>query len=364
MAWVFSAASNTVTIRLTPGSGPSSHQILARSHLTIFENGNGRHRRQAADGATARVPVPPGRRTRLLVRVQGPRPLRRTLTVTAPPALRVIAARRGRAGLLLSLSSPLRRPPRGPLCGRDRVSYPERSQVAVARSPDPCRTRLTVTAADGERTVVRVAVPTLPEVPLYAFASAAGRAIYLTVDDGWTPSREVLAIMRRTHLPLTAFLIEQAAQRDLPYWRSFVKAGGMVGDHTVSHPDLTRLTLSQATGQWGQARLVLGQWLGRAPVLGLAAVRGLRPHGGGGGLPQRAEGPGGLERHRRQRRDPDLEQPRLEPGEIVLLHWVPGLGHQLTKLLAAIHARHLHPLPLTPASFVGITPQQHSLDGD
>jgi len=55
---------------------------------------------------------------------------------------------------------------------------------------------------------------------------------------------------------------------------------------------------------------------------------------------------------------------RLQSGEIVLLHWVPGLGHQLTRLLTAIHASHLHPMPLTPASFAGIAPQRHSLSGD
>ena len=54
----------------------------------------------------------------------------------------------------------------------------------------------------------------------------------------------------------------------------------------------------------------------------------------------------------------------LSPGEIVILHWVPGLGHQLTVLLAAIRALHLNPTPLTPASFSGIAPQQHSLNGD
>jgi hypothetical protein len=54
----------------------------------------------------------------------------------------------------------------------------------------------------------------------------------------------------------------------------------------------------------------------------------------------------------------------LTAGEIVLLHWVPGLGQQLTRLLAVIRARHLHPMPLTPASFAGIAPQRHSLSGD
>jgi hypothetical protein len=54
----------------------------------------------------------------------------------------------------------------------------------------------------------------------------------------------------------------------------------------------------------------------------------------------------------------------LSPGEIVLLHWDPGLGRQLTALLAAIRAQHLNPAPLMPASFAGITPQRHSLSGD
>src|SRR5262249_58958494 len=95
---------------------------------------------------------------------------------------------------------------------------------------------LTVTAQSGGGAVVPGAVPALPEVPLSSFASPAGGAIYITVDDGWTPSPRVLDIMRQTHLPVTAFLIEQAAQRDLPYWRSFVQAGGATPDHNTPPP--------------------------------------------------------------------------------------------------------------------------------
>jgi hypothetical protein len=46
------------------------------------------------------------------------------------------------------------------------------------------------------------------------------------------------------------------------------------------------------------------------------------------------------------------------------MHWVPGLGQQMTRLLAAIRKQHLHPMPLTPASFAGQVPQWHSLAGD
>jgi peptidoglycan/xylan/chitin deacetylase (PgdA/CDA1 family) len=363
VAWALSPASNTVTIRLTPGGGPAARRILAHSQLTVPGGGNGRRGRRSADGRMVRVPVPPGEQTSLVVQVMGPRPFSRTLTVTVPPALRVVTSHHSPRGMVVSVSSPLR-PRHRPLCGTDKVSFPASSEVAVGKSPDACRARLRLTARDGEQVVVPVAVPALPEVPLYAFASPAGQAIYITVDDGWTPSPEVLTIMRRTHLPVTAFLIEQAAQRDLPYWRAFVQAGGTVEDHTVSHPDLTKQTLGQATTQWGQARLALGRWLGRAPLMGRP------PYGDFDPMVQAAAYRGGLKSLVGWSATVDSGRIRtwdgkgLEPGEIVLLHWVPGLGHELTRLLAVIHASHLHVMPLTRASFAGIAPQRRSLGGD
>ncbi len=364
VAWTLSAASNTVTVRLTPAGGASGHRILASSRLVVSEDDDRQLTRQSPDGTTVRVPVPPGRQTRLLVRVEGPRPARQTLTVSVPPALRVLRSRRSPGGLRLSVSSPLRRPPPGPLCGRDPVSFPGSSQVAVAPGPGACRGRLSLTGADGEQAVVPVDVPALPETPVYSFAHSAGRAIYITIDDGWTPSPLVLAIMRRTRVPVTAFLIERAAQQHLAYWRDFVKAGGQVGDHTVSHPNLTKLTLDQATTQWAQARQTLGRWLGQTPFLGRP------PYGAFDPAVQAAAHRAGLQIlvgwsavvnsdgiHTWDGRG-------LEPGEIVLLHWVPGLGGQLASLLKAIRAQHLNPRPLTQASFTGIVLQRRSLDGD
>lgn len=362
VAWALYPASNTVTIRLTADGGPRGRQVLADSRLTV--SGAGREMRGPAGGGMVRVPVPPGRRTRLVVQVEGPWPFRKTLSVTVPPALRVIASRRDSAGLLVRMSAPLRHLPHGRLCGTDKLSFPASSQVAVAKSPDVCQARLRLTARDGEEAVVRVTVPALPEVPLYSFASPAGRAIYITVDDGWTPSRQVLALMRRIHLPVTAFLIGQAARQDLPYWRAFIEAGGTVGDHTVSHPDLTRQTLGQATAQWARARQALGHWLGRAPLMGRPPYGDFDPTVEAaayrGGLAVLVGWSATVDRNGIQTWDGR----GLEPGEIVILHWVPGLGHQLTRLLAAIHARQLHPMPLTPASFAGIAPQRSSLNGD
>jgi peptidoglycan/xylan/chitin deacetylase (PgdA/CDA1 family) len=364
VAWTLSAASNTVTIRLAPGSGPLGGKVLARSRIVVSENGKTRLSRAAPGRGVVRMPVPPGTQTQLLVQVKGPMPVTQAVAVTVPPRLRVTMLRHTTGGVLIRTSSPLRHQPRRPLCGTDHLGFPAPDEVTVAKSPDPCRARLRLTARDGEAATVRVTVPTLPETPLYSFASPAGRAVYITVDDGWTPSSQVLAIMRKTHLPVTAFLIQQAAQRNLAYWRAFARAGGAVGDHTVSHPNLTQLSLSQATFQWGQARLTLGRWLGPAPVMGRPPYGAFDRTVAAAAYRARLKALVGWSATVGSSGVQTWDGKRLEPGDIVLLHWVPGLGQQLTKLLAVIHKRHLHPMPLTPASFAGTAPQWHSLGGD
>jgi peptidoglycan/xylan/chitin deacetylase (PgdA/CDA1 family) len=364
VVWMLSAASNTVTIRLAPGSSPLGHNVLARSRIVVSEDGKTRLSRAASGRGAVRMPVPPGTQTQLRVQVKGPMPVTQTLAVTVPPRLRVTMVRHTTAGVLIRTSSPLRHQPRRALCGTDQISFPAPDEVVVAKSPDPCRARLRLTARDGETATVQVTVPTLPETPLYSFASPAGRAVYITVDDGWTPSSQVLAIMRSTHLPVTAFLIEQAAQRNLAYWRAFAAAGGTIGDHTVSHPNLTTLSLSQATVQWAQARLTLGRWLRQAPVLGRPPYGAFDRTVAAAAYRARLKALVGWSATVSSDGVKTWNGRRLEPGEIVLLHWDPGLGRQLTKLLRVIHARHLHPMPLTPSSLAGETPQYHSVGGD
>src|SRR5215470_19795161 len=125
IVWALSPASNTVMIRLTPHGGPSGHQVVADSHLVVSEQHGTKHlRRTSPDGGKVRIPVPPGRRTRLVVLVKGPQPYRRTLTVTLPPRLRVVVSRSGSGGLLIRASSPLRHRPKEPLCGTNTISFP------------------------------------------------------------------------------------------------------------------------------------------------------------------------------------------------------------------------------------------------
>jgi peptidoglycan/xylan/chitin deacetylase (PgdA/CDA1 family) len=361
-----------VTIQVTPQAGTPGQQVLAQSRLAVSENGNGHTERWSAAGGTVRVPVSAGGRTRLLVQLTGSQSLTRTLTINTPRPPRIVASGASAGRWLVFTSGPLQAGPPQVLCGTDEVTSVTPSQLAVSESATACQAQLQLTAQNGERAAVPVTIPALSKTKahavsvakLYCFANPAGRAIYITIDDGWTPSNEVLALMHQTYLPITAFLIAEAADENLSYWKDFVAAGGMIGDHTVSHPYLTKLTLAKATSQWGQARTALGRWLGQTPVIGrppygafdhkveVAAARG--------GLTALAGWSATMSGNRIQTWD---GKP-LSPGEIVILHWVPGLGHQLTVLLAAIRALHLNPTPLTLASFSGIAPQQRSLNGD
>lgn len=372
VGWAFSPVSDTVTIRVTSPTGTTGRQVLARSRLAVSERVGGHTGRWSASGGTIRVPVPAGRRTSLLVRLTGPQPLTRTVMVTTPPPLRVVSSGASSGRWLVYTSGPLRPGPAQLLCGADKVSIVASTQVAIAETAKACPDQLRLTGRDGEHLVVPVTIPArstakIPAVSvarLYCFARSAGRAVYITIDDGWTPSAEVLALMHQTYLPITAFLIAGAAREHLSYWKEFVTAGGMIGDHTVSHPDLTKISRGQATAQWGQARTLLGRWLGQTPAVGRP------PYGAFGHRVEVAAARGRLtvlagwsatmsgDRVRTWNGKP------LSPGEIVLLHWDPGLGRQLTALLAAIRAQHLNPAPLTPASFAGLAPQRHSLSGD
>ncbi len=369
LGWAFSPASNTVTIQLTSPAGTAVRQVAAQSRLTVSEHGG---QRWSAGGGTIRVPVTAGLRTSLLVQVTGPQRLTRTLTVNAPPAPRIVTAGASAGRWLIYASGPLRPGSSQVLCGTDEVSFPASSQVAVSEGATPCRATLQLTAQNGEQAVVPVTIPARSEAKtraasvarLYSFASPAGGAIYITIDDGSTPSAEVLTLMHQNYLPITAFLIADAAKEHLSYWKEFVAAGGMIGDYTVSHPHLTKLTLDRATVQWSGARTALGRLLGQIPVLGRP------PYGSFDHTVEVAAARAGLtalagwSATMSGNRVETWNGKPLSPGEIVILHWVPGLGHQLAALVAAIRALHLNPKPLTPASFQGMAPQQRSLNGD
>jgi peptidoglycan/xylan/chitin deacetylase (PgdA/CDA1 family) len=113
-------------------------------------------------------------------------------------------------------------------------------------------------------------------LPVYC-GGGRGHDVALTFDDGPGPaSADVIALLKKAHAHATFFLIGRSAVRKPGLVRREV-AVGTVGDHTWSHPDLTRLGDSQLERQVQRARLAISVRAGRP-------VRLFRPsfgaHGG------------------------------------------------------------------------------------
>ncbi|WP_407308919.1 polysaccharide deacetylase family protein [Desulfosporosinus sp. SB140] len=164
-------------------------------------------------------------------------------------------------------------------------------------------------------------------------------AVFITVDDGWYPSDSVLAIMRTQHVPISAFLIENAVQGHPDFWREFLAAGGDIENHTLSHLDLTKASTQEVVNQIETAQKYLSSF--SAPTL-------FRPPYGDydqtvcqavyqAGIKHVIMWNATMSNNVLQ----TYNGKPLEPGSIILLHWEPDLSSELQKLLGILKQEHL-----------------------
>ena len=182
---------------------------------------------------------------------------------------------------------------------------------------------------------VKRAVPPGPAAPVVWSVPIKQRAVFITIDDGWFPRPKVLQLMRLYHLPLTAFLIQEAAEQNVPYWQEFVKLGGSVEDHTYSHPFLTKVSPSEDLMQISSPINYFRQF-------GANATELRPPYGNCDIVVQKMAAKAGIKYVVMW--DAIMDNGKLttyngkplSPGDIVLLHWLPGVGQDLETLLGIL----------------------------
>ena len=71
-----------------------------------------------------------------------------------------------------------------------------------------------------------------------------GKVLYLTFDAGYENgfTAEILDVLDRHQVPAAFFLVGDYLERNADLVRRMAKEGHIVGNHTVSHPDMSRLT--------------------------------------------------------------------------------------------------------------------------
>jgi peptidoglycan/xylan/chitin deacetylase (PgdA/CDA1 family) len=339
VAWSFSPATNRIAVALRPGRGPLASWVLSGVHLVVGQ--------VVAPRSTWTAVLAPGERIAWTVEAQGLDGTATTLRLAVPSAARISSTTLATDSITVKFSRPVITVDEVLGTALRPLSVQGGDSVVLSRSATAQRVTLLTVDRRGERAVAEAVVPALPPVPVVWFGSKAGRHVYITIDDGWWPSQTVLHLMQARHVPLTAFLIQDAVTLHMAYWKKFVALGGVVEDHTVSHPNLATISPAAAEEQWAGPVQNYPTWLGVHPTVGRP------PYGGIDGAVLSAARAAGLRAVVMWSAEwtpghgfSTWNRASFQPGEIILLHWVPGLGRALTQLLAELQVLHLTPAPL------------------
>ncbi len=114
------------------------------------------------------------------------------------------------------------------------------------------------------------AVPAAGAQPAHVLSrgGASAEEIAVTFDDGWSPASTaaIVAILEEAQATATFFPQADAVRLAPDLWRSIAAAGFPIGNHTVSHPDLTQLRPEEQLEQIDGARREIEAITGRQMI--------------------------------------------------------------------------------------------------
>ena len=348
VSWSMRPASNQLVLQLTEGRGPLAGWLLSQGTLAT----------PSLHGQRIAVALDPGRTTRVDVVVASVWTTTQRVSVTVPPLPALTGTAVGGDALTLNFSTPVM--PRNAPCGL-RPGGLLQPTLAFPRTHSGCSDVLEVASVSGEWTRVPVTVPALPTptpapppppppaTPRLIYSGPpAGNVFYITIDDGWYPNNDVLALMQQQHIPITTFLLSDAAATHVDFWKAFVAAGGEIEDHTINHPYMTRVNAATQVMQWSVAAQRLHALLGVTPQIARP------PYGDWNASVVASAGSAGL--HCVVMWNATMNSGHLataggplRPGSIVLFHWTADVYQNLQTILALGAQAGLHPALLGPA---------------
>lgn len=211
----------------------------------------------------------------------------------------------------------------------------------VPETPSPAPS--TTTTPSDEPAVVTpspdVSLPTSDPglVPVLHRIPTKDPVVFITIDDGYEKDPAVLALLAARHVVVTPFLAVTALSSDHEYFGTLEKQTGQVPqDHTMTHPFLSRLSYDRQKREICGAADQLGTWYGTRPWL-------LRPpYGDYSTTTRRAAKDCGMSAivlwdvslpHRVLRYGAGS---KLQPGDIILVHWRKNLARDLPVAIDAI----------------------------
>lgn len=99
--------------------------------------------------------------------------------------------------------------------------------------------------------------------------SRYSRKVALTFDDG--PDRQytlqILEILKREKVPATFFVVGTMAKKNPDVLKMIDQSGDVIGNHTYSHPELTRIDVKAVNQQVDETNTIIKQIIGKEPLL-------------------------------------------------------------------------------------------------
>ncbi|MEU8518665.1 polysaccharide deacetylase family protein [Streptomyces sp. NPDC048577] len=144
---------------------------------------------------------------------------------------------------------------------------PAAGPQAAGSRQNPAAYRLRPMTA-GAPPAFRRSVPPVRSRPFLRMPGATDRSMMLTFDDGPDPryTPEILATLRRYGCRAMFFVCGEMAADNRDLLREMAEDGHVVGNHSWSHPLVTRLRPSRIRAELGSTSDVVEQVLGAAPL--------------------------------------------------------------------------------------------------
>lgn len=239
----------------------------------------------------------------------------------------------------------------------------------VAQSPKPVPTPTTPLTALQKLVAKLPVFPAAPapvpisikagsSAPIFYHLPVTSKVAFLTIDDGIVAMPEDLTVMRAAHVPFTMFLIAPVAARNPSFFNQLVTDGGVIEDHTLTHPILRGRSEDFQEHEICGARTMLTHTFGRAPVLFRP------PFGDYDQTTLRLVHECGLraafywsETVRNGKVFYQTSDHRIKPGDILLMHFRSTFPADVLAALTAIHQAGLTPALLEDYISAGSPPR-------
>jgi peptidoglycan/xylan/chitin deacetylase (PgdA/CDA1 family) len=231
-----------------------------------------------------------------------------------------------------STTPPAKRPFSAPAPGAGTLSWYEAQLPHFAPPPPPAH--------------VEVMGSTGPAKQVNRVDVDGQKVAFITIDDGWTKDPRFTQLLRAAHIPFTMFLTTDAIKSDPAFFRTLQGLGGIVEDHTVTHPELTSESYSQQIHEICGARATLAALYGRAPLIMRA------PFGLANATTRRAAASCGIRANvfwdeYAITGTVTWQRPGgIQPGDMVLMHFDKYLPANLVSALQAFHRNGITPASL------------------